>query len=242
MASRAGARPVAVDVRVGAPDRAGLLAATSERTRVLAVANPNDPTGGYMPAAELDELLAALPEQAHVLLDEAYVDFQDAEPTDACLALVERHPRLLVFRTFSKVWGLSGLRGGYAVGGSEASSLLEAIGPAHGVNALTQAGLAQALRLGSDEVLRRRASVIEGRERVLSELPRMGIEAPPSQANFVWMRAPEVSGADLAARLERAGVLVAAGGPLGDERHVRASIRGAAATERLLSALDSATG
>ena len=242
MASRAGARPVAVDVRDGAPDAAALLAATSGRTRVLAIASPNDPTGGYMPSAELDELLAALPEQAHVLLDEAYVDFQDAEPADACLALVERHPRLLVFRTFSKVWGLSGLRGGYAVGASEASSLLEAIGPAHGVNALTQAGLGQALRLGTDEVLRRRASVIEGRERVLSELPGIGIDAPPSQANFVWMRAAGVPGADLAARLERAGVLVAAGGPLGDERHVRASIRGAAATERLLSALSSAAG
>jgi histidinol-phosphate/aromatic aminotransferase/cobyric acid decarboxylase-like protein len=77
---------------------------------------------------------------------------------------------------------------------------------------------------------------------VLSELPGIGIEAPPSQANFVWMRAAGVPGADLAARLERAGVLVAAGGPLGDERHVRASIRGAAATERLLSALSSAAG
>jgi histidinol-phosphate aminotransferase len=240
LASRVGARPVAVEVSDGVPDPAALREACSERTRVLVLANPNDPTGGYLPADALDELLGALPEPVHVLLDEAYVDFQDVEAQDACLALVERHPRLIAFRTFSKVWGLSGLRGGYAVGAPEASSLLEAIAPAHGVNALTQAGLAYAVERGTAEVARRRAAVIEGRRRVLAAVPELGLEATPTQANFAWMSAPGVAGADLAARLERSGVLVAAGGPLGDERCVRASIRGAAATERLLSALGQA--
>jgi histidinol-phosphate aminotransferase len=237
LASRVGARPVAVDVRDGAPDPEALAAAVSERTRIVAIANPNDPTGGNLSAAALEELLNALPEPVHVLLDEAYADFRDVEPADACLRLVERHPRLVAFRTFSKAWGLSGLRGGYAVGSPETAMLLDALAPAHGVNALTQAGLAHALRHGEAELERRCQAVIDGRRRVLAALPDLEIEAPPSQANFVWMRAPGMSGADLAARLERAGVLVAAGGPLGDERHVRASIRGPAATARLLGAL-----
>ena len=88
----------------------------TDRTRALVICNPNDPTGHYLPAAELGRLLAVLPERVYVLLDEALVHFQDAEELDACLRLVDAFPRLLVVRTFSKVYGLSGLRAGYAVG------------------------------------------------------------------------------------------------------------------------------
>ena len=90
--------------------------AVTERTRVLVVCNPNDPTGDYLRSTELGALLAGLPEHVHVLLDEALVHFQDVEDMDACLRLVDAFPRLLVVRTFSKVYGLSGLRAGYAVG------------------------------------------------------------------------------------------------------------------------------
>ncbi len=96
-------------------ERATLLEEVSERTRVVVVCNPNDPTGDYSPAEELGRLLSALPEHVHVLLDEALVHFQDVEEMDACLRLVEAFPRLLVVRTFSKAYGLSGLRAGYAV-------------------------------------------------------------------------------------------------------------------------------
>jgi len=173
----------------------------------------------------------------HVLLDEAYVQFQDVEDTDAALRLVEAFPRLLVFRTFSKIYGLSGLRAGYVIGSGTAASLLEALAPVHGVNALTQAGIEQVLKIGEPEVERRRAMVVEQRARLLAALHNLPIEAPDTQANFAWLSASGQTGAALAAGLERAGVLVAPGGPLGDEQHVRASIRGPAATERLLSAL-----
>jgi histidinol-phosphate aminotransferase len=238
MAARAGARPVAVDAAGGAADPEAMLAAVTERTKVMVVCNPNDPTGDYLPAQSLRWLLGEVPEHVHVLLDEAFVHFQDIEPIDSCLGLVNEFPRLLVFRTFSKVYGMAGLRAGYVVGSTQASRELEGIAPPLGVNALTQAGIQHALKLGDAEVERRRNLVIEQRKRILSALHDLPVDAPPSQANFVWLSAPGMSGVRLGARLEEEGVIVAPGGPLGAEDHVRASVRGAAATERLLGALE----
>jgi histidinol-phosphate aminotransferase len=241
MAQRAGGRPVPVELAGGRIDVDAVLAAVTDRTRIVVVCNPNDPTGGYLPSAELARLIGALPDRVHVLLDEAYIEFQDVEDVDACLRLVDAFPRLLVFRTFSKIWGLSGLRAGYVVGAQTATDLIAALAPALGVNVLTQAGLAQALKIGGREIERRRATVIEQRGRALDALHDLPVDAPDSQANFVWLRAPGLSGSELAGRLERAGVIVAYGGALGEDEHVRAAIRGGAATERLLSALASAT-
>ena len=126
------------------------------------------------------------------------------------------------------------------VGSVAAGEILAALAPALGISVLTQAGLAQALRIGDREVERRRDLVIEQRGRILRALHDLPVDAPESQANFVWLRAAELTGPQLTAALERAGVLVAPGGPLGDDDHVRAAVRGAAATERLLSALEGA--
>lgn len=242
MASRAGARPVAVDLAGGRVDPEAILAAVGARTRVVVICNPNDPTGTHLPSDRLGELLAALPGHVHVLLDEAYADFVDREPPDACLRLVEAFPRLLVFRTFSKAWGLSGLRAGYAVGSPQATRVLEAIAPVLGVNALTQAAVEHALRIGEPEIERRRASVIAERRRLLRALHDLRVDAPETQANFAWLRAPSLTGAQLAAALEQEKVIVAPGGPLGDEDHVRVAIRDARATDRLLAALGHVLG
>ena len=229
MASRAGGRPV-----VGGIDAIG------ERTRVLVLCNPNDPTGAYVPASEVDVVAAGLPEQVHLLVDEALIQFQNVEPEDSVLRLVSRHERLVVFRTFSKVYGLSGLRAGYAVGNPAAAELLDSLAPALGVNALTQAAVEQALRIGDAEVQRRRELVIEQRTRLMQALEDLPVDAPPSQANFVWLHAAGMTGSELAARLETSGVIVAPGGPLGADDHVRASIRGAGGTDRLIEALTKA--
>jgi histidinol-phosphate aminotransferase len=238
MAARAGAKPVAVDSAGGAADPEALLAAINENTRVLVICNPNDPTGDYLPASSLRWLLERVPDHVHVLLDEAFIHFQDVEPIDSCLKLVNDFPKLLVFRTFSKVYGMAGLRAGYVVGSHKASRELEAISPPLGVNSLTQAGIEHTLKLGDDEVNRRRNLVIEQRRRILSALPNLPVDARPSQANFIWVTKAGMPGGMLAAKLEEEGVIVAPGGPLGADDHVRISIRGAAATERLLSAFE----
>jgi histidinol-phosphate aminotransferase len=239
MAARARARPVSVALDGAEREHcAGLAGAVTERTRAIVVCNPNDPTGHYLPAAELGRLLAVLPERVHVLLDEALVHFQDVEEADACLRLVDAFPRLLVVRTFSKVYGLSGLRAGYAVGTD--ADLLGTVAPVLGVNALTQAAVEHALRNGDAEVARRRDAVIRERARLLEALEDLPVHTQKSQANFVWLRADELTGAELADALRRQGVIVAPGGPLGADDHIRATVRDSRATERLLRALENA--
>jgi histidinol-phosphate aminotransferase len=233
LAAHARARPVPVEL-------GGLLDAVSERTRVVVLCNPNDPTGEYVRSEQVGALLAALPAHVTVLLDEALVHFQDREPVDACLRLVEAFPRLLVVRTFSKVYGLSGLRAGYAV--SSDGNLLAAVAPVLGVNALTQAAIEHALRTGDAEVERRRQTVARERRRLLAALRDMGVQVTDSQANFVWLRAGDRSGDQLANRLRAQGVIVAPGGPLGEDHHIRATIISEQASVRLLRALGNALG
>ena len=231
LAAHARARPVPVG-------RDGVLDAVGERTRAVVICNPNDPTGEYVTSDELGRLLAALPEHVHVLLDEALVHFQDVEGVDACLRLVDAFPRLLAVRSFSKIYGLSGLRAGYAV--CSDGNLLNAVAPVLGVNALTQAAVEYALRTGDSEVERRRSQVARERARLIPALRELGLEVTDSQANFVWLRAGDHSGDQLASALRAQGVIVAPGGPLGEDHHIRATILSEAASARLLRALENA--
>jgi histidinol-phosphate aminotransferase len=242
MAARAGGRPVPVDLVDDVADLDRVAGAVTERTRAVVVCNPNDPTGTYLRSDDIAGLIGRLPEHVHLLLDEAYIHFQDVEDEDACLRLTEAFPRLLVFRTFSKAYGLSGLRIGYVVGSRNSAEILSKIAPVLGVNALSQAAADYAVGIADREIASRRRLVSEQRDRLASELERLGVEAAPTQANFIWMRAPGISGADLAGRLERERVLVAPGGPLGADDHIRVAVRGAHDTDRLLLALGRALG
>ena len=143
-------------------------------------------------------------------------------------------------RTFSKVYGLSGLRAGYAV--SSNVDLLAAVAPVLGVNALTQAAVEHALRHGDREIERRRHTVIRERERATEGLRALGADVTDSQANFVWLRAPGLSGDALAQALRRQGVIVAAGGPLGADDHIRAAVLDEVATDRLVRAYANSVG
>ena len=240
MAQRAGGRPVPIDLRGGRADLDAVLDAVGPDTRAVVVCNPNDPTGTYVTSEEIGTLASRLPDHVHLMVDEAYIEFQDVEPRDSVLKLVDAFPRMLVFRTFSKIWGLSGLRAGYAVGSRASGELLSSIAPALGVNVLVQAGVGYALQMDDTAIEKRRQQVIEQRRRMFDELHDMPIEAPESQANFVWLNATNLNGAQLAARLEEKRVLVAPGAPLGADDCVRASIWYSGATGRLLSALEEA--
>lgn len=215
-----------------------LATAPQHDTRVVALASPNDPTGELLGVGELERLLSGLPDGVAVLLDESLVEFADAQPTDASLALLERHPRLLVFRSFSKAWGLAGLRCGYAIGAPGSEQLLAELEPDLGVSEISQAGALESLRHGSKQLERRVRTVSRERERLTVELRERGFDVSDSQANFVWVAHPELAGSELAARLEQRGVIVAPGDALGEPRHVRIAIHNEAASTRLLGALE----
>jgi histidinol-phosphate aminotransferase len=235
MARRAHGRAVPVSGGVDA-----LLEAVGESTRVVALASPNDPTGELLPTSELERLLAGLPENVGVLLDESLVEFADAQPIDSSLSLLERNPRLLVFRSFSKAWGLAGLRCGYAVGGPGAEDLLAELEPDLGVSEISQAGALESLRSCSDLLAKRVKRLSKERASLITALRQRNFEVSDSQANFLWVAHPDLDGGELAARLARSGILVAAGDALGEPRHLRVAIRDEATSTRLLNAIDRA--
>jgi histidinol-phosphate aminotransferase len=219
-----------------------LLAAVNDRTRIVVVCNPNDPTGELMSLDELDRLLSGLPERVVTFLDEALVEYADAMPDDGSLGLLERHERLLVFRTLSKAWGLAGLRCGYVIGPPDSRPLLDQLEPDLGVDELAQAGALEALRSTGARVAKGIATVRAQRERVVEALRGSAIEVQPSQANVLWMRTKGMDGAELARRLGLHGVIVQPGGAIGAPEFIRASVHLPQHAERLMHALEQETG
>jgi histidinol-phosphate aminotransferase len=217
-----------------------LQAARNPDVRAIALASPDDPSGELLATAELERLLDGVPEGVAVLLDEALVEFAEAQPASSSLELLERHQQLLVFRSFSKAWGLAGLRIGYVVGGPGSGELLAELEPDLGVSELSQAGALEALRSCSALVDERIAAIRAERPRVIAGLRSLGFDVSDSQANFVWAAHPSLAGSELAARLAQTGVLVAAGDALGEPQHVRIALRSARASDRLLDAVEKA--
>ena len=162
IAAQSGAR--AIEVPLDADQRHDLDAMAREvtaATRMVLICNPNNPTATALPIDAIDGFVAGLPRHVAVILDEAYVEFSALQDPDDSLDLVERHPNLIVLRTFSKVYGLCGLRAGYALGPEEFRLAVDRVRQPFSVNALAQAAAAEAIR-HQDEVARRvEATIVE---------------------------------------------------------------------------------
>ncbi len=235
MVRLAGGRPVPVSG--GAGDAERLLSAVTERTRAVVVCNPNDPTGDWLPVDALAGLAGELPERAWLLVDEALGDFVVSEPANSSLELLDSCPRVIIFRTLSKAFGLAGLRCGWALGPEDAAEDLAGVAPAGALATPVQVGALEALVECGPLVVRRRDAVAAERERLLRELESLPYAVTPGEANFLWLRLPGLRGAELAARLERHGIRVAGGGAWGDDAHVRVQIQSSPATVRTVVAL-----
>ncbi|WP_129339886.1 histidinol-phosphate transaminase [Cellulomonas endophytica] len=203
----AGAVPVPVPLAPGARlDLPAMAAAVTPRTRVVLVCTPNNPTGPAVHAAELDALLAAVPGDVLVVVDEAYVEFvRDPDAVDG-LAVLAEHPNVVVLRTFSKAYGLAGLRVGYALARARLAAGVRAASTPFGVNALAQVAALASLRAGA-EMRTRVEAVVAERARMLAGLREQGWDVPASEANFVWLPLGDGASAFAAAAGE-AGVLV----------------------------------
>lgn len=161
-----------------------LLAAVTPKTKVLFLANPNNPTGAHVGGADLERLCRALPARVVLVLDEAYAEFADAPDYVSGFALRGTRERLLVLRTFSKAYGIAALRVGYAVGPAPLVEYLHRIRAPFNVNAIGQLA-ARAALADQEHVARYVAMNRTGRQRLTESFTAMGLRVAPSQANFV---------------------------------------------------------
>ncbi|PRH80549.1 histidinol-phosphate transaminase [Streptomyces solincola] len=180
--------------------------AITDRTRLIFVCNPNNPTGTVVRRAELERFLDRVPSDVLVVLDEAYKEFiRDPEVPDG-LAIYRERPNVAVLRTFSKAYGLAGLRVGFAVAHEPVAAALRKTAVPFGVSQVAQDAAVASLR-AEDELLGRVGSLVCERTRVYDGLVEQGWTVPETHANFVWLRLGERT-VDFAAACEQAGVVV----------------------------------
>lgn len=163
-----------------------LLSALKPQTKLLFIANPNNPTGTHLAASELERLVREVPEQVIIVVDEAYVEFADAPDYESAMSLRGHRERLIVLRTFSKSHGLAGLRVGYAVAPPEIGKYLNRVRAPFNVNTLAQHGALAALE---DPQHVRNYVALNARERtkLIEALRARGLKVAPSQTNFVFV-------------------------------------------------------
>jgi len=178
----------------GSHDLAAMAAAVTERTRVVLLCTPNNPTGPSLTTVQVEDFLAAVPRDVVVVVDEAYQEFQRRDDLVDGIDVYRRHPNVVVLRTFSKAHGLAGLRIGYSVARPEITQYLRQAAPAFSVTDLAQRAAIASVR-HYDEVAERVQRVVEERERVLAGLDALGWPYPETQANFVWLNLGRHSGA-----------------------------------------------
>ncbi len=180
-----GARPVRVPLRDYAHDLAAMAAAITPRTRVVFICNPNNPTGTANGTAEVEAFLARVPDDVLVVLDEAYVEFATRpDYPDLLPAIRAGCPNLLLLRTFAKIYGLAGLRLGYAYGAPALITYLDQARPTFNVNLLAQVAGVAAITDG-EHVARSRAHADASRVFFLAQLRALGLAPIPSETNFV---------------------------------------------------------
>jgi histidinol-phosphate aminotransferase len=237
-----GAREVRVPLAEGqVHDLDAMVAETTAATQLLIVCNPNNPTATHIPAAEVAAFCERIPGHVTIVLDEAYVEFQAHDDPDATVDLLADFPNLVVLRTFSKVYGLAGLRVGYAIGSAKFRAAIDAVRQPFSVNALAQAAGAEAV-LHSDDVARRVDSAVIERVRVELALDEMGAAHSESQANFSWIDLGGADEADVVAGLDERRIAVRPGTPLGAPGHLRVTYGTAAENDRFLAALGELLG
>jgi histidinol-phosphate aminotransferase len=179
------ARPVLVPLKQGRHDLAAMAGAVTPRTRLLFVCNPNNPTGTMVGAAEVEALMARVPEDVVVVFDEAYYEYVTSRDFPDSLGYVQRGRPAIVLRTFSKVYGLAGLRIGYGLTTPEIAGYLNRIRPPFNANSLAQRAALAALD-DEDHVARSRALNVKERETLRRELEALGFSPLPSETNFLY--------------------------------------------------------
>jgi histidinol-phosphate aminotransferase len=229
----AGATAVTAPLRFETIDMAALIKAVTERTRVVLVTSPNNPTGTAVRHDDLVTLLEAVPERCLVVLDEAYHEYITGRHAPAAIELLRRHPNLAVLRTFSKAYGLAALRVGYLLGHPQVVAAVDQTLIPFAVNGLGQAAALASLEHDAELAERVHATLLE-RRRVQRALRDLGFSTPDAQANFLWLPAGAAAAA-LTLKLETLGVVTR---PFADEG-IRVTTGTPEENDRFLDAFES---
>jgi histidinol-phosphate aminotransferase len=237
LAALSGAREIRVPLTDDyAHDIEAMLTEVTAATQLLVVCNPNNPTATHIPAAEIGAFVERVPDHVTVVLDEAYVEFQVNDDVDETVDLLRRFQNLVVLRTFSKVYGLAGLRVGYGLSSAKFRTAVHAVRQPFPVNLLAQAGAAEAI-LHQDEVTKRVEQTVAERLWVEDELRELSLRTAESQANFSWVALGDRDEAEVIEALGRGGVIVRGGEGLGGPGHFRVTYGTRAENERFIAAL-----
>ncbi|HQT70496.1 MAG TPA: histidinol-phosphate transaminase [Thiobacillus sp.] len=229
-----GAQGVSVPAKHYGHDLAAMRAAIRDDTRVLWIANPNNPTGTFLPWAEVEAFLETVPPQVLVVLDEAYGEF--LPPAERCdtAAWLARFPNLLIVRTFSKAYGLAGLRVGYGLGNADVIDLLNRVRHPFNVNAPALAAAAAALD-DVDFLARSYALNVAGMAQLAAGLSALGVDGVPSKGNFLLAKVGDA--ARINSELLKLGVIVRPVANYGLPEFLRVSVGLAGQNARFLDAL-----
>jgi histidinol-phosphate aminotransferase len=217
-------------------DLDAMLEEVTAATQLLIVCNPNNPTGTYLPAERIGAFIESVPDRVTVIVDEAYIEYQTVDHPDATRDLLAKHPNLVLLRTFSKCYGLAGLRVGYALCSPQFRAAVDAVRQPFSVNTLAQAAATEAIRHQDDVVDRVEKNIVE-KVFVEEGLGELGFTTAESQANFTWVSLGDLDEGEVIASLTRAGVAVRPGTPLGGPGHIRVTFGTHAENERFLAAM-----
>ncbi len=223
--------PVTVPLTGQTADLHGIAGAITENTKLVMIANPNNPTGTAVNTDELAEFCAQVPDSVIVVLDEAYFEFVDDSMGNSVTDLLPRFRNVVVTRTFSKAQGLAGLRVGYAMGDPDIISAIDKTQLPFAVNMAAQAGAIAAVK-HADKIAERVAGIVAERSRVTDEIRSMGLDIEDSHANFVYLPLKEKSN-EVFLGMERQGVVTR----LFDATGVRITISTVEENDRMLAAL-----
>jgi histidinol-phosphate aminotransferase len=190
----------------GRHDLEAMAAAVTDRTRLVLVCTPNNPTGPAVTQTELDAFLTQIPPRVLVVVDEAYVEFVRIDDPIDGMAAYRSHDNVVVTRTFSKAYGLAGLRVGFAAAPTPIATALRAVSLPFGVSSIAQAAAVAALEREA-ELMQRVEAIVEERARVVTGLAEVGWNVPDAQGNFVWLELGDRT-LDFAAAAEAAGIMV----------------------------------
>jgi len=229
-----GARAVVVPARDFGHDLEAMAQAVDESTFVLWIANPNNPTGTLAASGEVEALLKRVPERVIVVLDEAYNEYLPTNLKTDSVKWLRRHPNLVITRTFSKAYGLAGLRVGYALAHPSVADVMNRVRQPFNVNSLALVA-AQAALDDMEFVARSYAENLQGLAQLGEGVHALGLDYIPSHGNFLTVRVGKA--AEIYKRLLRRGVIVRPVANYGLPEHLRATVGTAAENEKLLAAL-----